>query len=781
MGKGSVHGLDFVKKVVKSSSASSDTKAKVSGSIDNKKKRSSGYASHPSSKPKKEYEKKIDQELGLPQFQETKEGPQPVYVKKEDSRKEIITTETGEKKVVKKPLTFAEYSDVTYRNYQDIQKGKQSLEAEMSSIDPSQEYIITDKFGQEAVIKGWALKKEYYSPIYDEYVKAESQAQSNYQQSLSLHKDTKIYKLGNKYNVVAPDTSLDFTKRSFKKIDYAYKINPVLGGVAEFGFGALSSFAALGKPVAQVFEPKISNIHYVSPMDVVFEPIGWSPKGSTDILKKRPVFSLGGVGSEFLQGVAISKAVGYTGKITSKSIKGITKTIPKAYSKMGKTFPKVFGTVTTEYGEKVGSRTGVFISKVGKTKVGKNVYNWAVKGYKPAKTFVYKSGKLGEKLGFRKQSFKYVLDKSKVREFLPESSFQKLKNKLASSNKINIGFPSSKTDDIIFAAEGGVFKKSVKGGFKGYKLTKTEVLDIGKIVPIKDKTYNRLGRGSLYWEKEAAEKMGVNYTGQILPVKDFGELPLSDISKQFRIKAQMYSEGYGYKFTTLESGKQIIDFTTGFGGSGISPPMPKSWINKAKYGLVKSKEATASLIRKNKTIFKTPSKFQSLSIKPSIKMPAQFSTKGLTPLIYTSSKIGMKTISAQKLQYKSELQTPIISVHSEGKRIYKTPSIKQRIKSKQMEDVLKIPIMKQAQGTMLKTDVITSKVTSERTAPAKTIKIPDSTNTFSKSINTKIGMPLLIPPMPDMGFGIKGYDFKSYKSKYRFRKFEIPKLGGVKL
>jgi len=206
---------------------------------------------------------------------------------------------------------------------------------------------------------------ELLNPVEQDLVKASTQSQLNFQQAQNLPKKVVITKTDDGHSFKMPDTSLDWTRNEFKKIDQAYEINPVLGGVAEFGFGAVSSFAALAKPVAgwtmEKLGYKTRDTHYVSPADAVFEPIGWSPKGSTEILKSRPIFSAGGIAGEYLQSVGI----GYAAKTTKSAIKTGIKLAPT------KTF-KAIKTISTKTG--IGDDV---VKQLQKSDITQNIGRWS--------------------------------------------------------------------------------------------------------------------------------------------------------------------------------------------------------------------------------------------------------------------------------------------------------------------------------------------------------------------------------------------------------------------
>jgi len=183
------HGLDFIKKVVKSSSASSETKSKVTSSIDNKQRQST-----PSSKPKKDYEKKIDQELGLSQLQKTKEGPQPVYVPKSKSNKSVIKKEG-------KSIVVQGISPVDYRSRLAEQHGELGDIAKQKNLLYEQGISIDDE-----------KIREMQSNILDEQIR-----------SFDWHPDTRIRTVRNKkgdktYQVDFPFTGAEHYYSTKKKV-----------------------------------------------------------------------------------------------------------------------------------------------------------------------------------------------------------------------------------------------------------------------------------------------------------------------------------------------------------------------------------------------------------------------------------------------------------------------------------------------------------------------------------------------------------------------------------
>jgi len=231
--------------------------------------------------------------------------------------------------------------------------------------------------------------------------------------------------------------------------------------------------------------------------------------------------------------------------------------------------------------------------KIGKTGFGKNISNWAKFDYKPAKKLIFKSrGGPIKKGGMTVVRGKYVVDKTvpfwERRFFTSADDFAKFQSKLKQSGKI-IETPVERITAGV-GEKGKITEKTImRRGFKGYKQDyyfKRNIEQIGTRVNLFDDTIDT-GYGSFS-----------RMTDNVVPKVDLGDVSRMKLDPWFETVKKSYREGYPKSFTTLESGKQIVDYTTGFGGSGMSKPLPKSWITQMKTGLRQSTEATASLIRR---------------------------------------------------------------------------------------------------------------------------------------------------------------------------------------
>jgi len=371
-----------------------------------------------------------------------------------------------------KEYTVSDLLSETSAAQQDIQNQLDYIAKQKAEINPEGRYIIKDQYGQDAEVSGQYVIDNYLDSAEQDLRKAESNANKNWNQLLNLPAGTTATKTDEGYEFNIPDTSLDWTKGELSKIDEAYKINPLLGGVAEFGFGAVSSFAALGKPVAQFTMDKLGietrDTHYVSAMDVVFEPIGWSPEGSTDILKERPLFSAGSLASEYLQGVGISKGVEASVKAGGKGIKFLT----KGAANIVDDIPEATNILKIMKNSNVGSKVY--------SKVGENFLKWGLKDYKP----IIQVGKHGGEQIFSRYSDDLIdtvksggtktFEKTSglTREFVSPEDYLKATDKLTNilKGEQKIQFPTS-------VDSGKAWDIYSKGKIKGLFSKRLEITD----------------------------------------------------------------------------------------------------------------------------------------------------------------------------------------------------------------------------------------------------------------------------------------------------------------
>jgi len=145
------------------------------------------------------------------------------------------------------------------------------------------------------------------------------------------------------YKEEKPHEPVAWSKKQLKGIEES-KHPPFIKELALLGFYGGQTVMAVGQPLINVFK-NISGIkspyrHHVSWFDVVGEPLGMSPKGSTELLGKHPYHALIGGG---LVEVPLMYGFGQASKSAGKGLTLGTKSIVR------KT-PHVFYKVTKEFG-----------------------------------------------------------------------------------------------------------------------------------------------------------------------------------------------------------------------------------------------------------------------------------------------------------------------------------------------------------------------------------------------------------------------------------------------
>ena len=672
-----------------------------------------------------------------------------------DKRREVIKKVEEAKKP--KTLTKQQYVQETYDTSKKIGKQVSQFQESKKEIVPFAVYKYEGR-----MIYGATLKKHHLDPYERKLDTAYQQSQKAYIESINLPEGTTIKKSKKGYSISVPDQSLKWTKDEFKKIDKAYEINPVLGGVAEFGFGAVSSIGALIKPALDytVGTEYSRQQHFVSPLDVAFEPVGWSPKGSTDVLKSRPVFTAGGVASEIVQSYAMTQAMKPISKGASIGAKGLVKRVPSVYGKFTKVFPEerfISGGIK-------GTRS--IIGK-GSSELPENVYRWGAKGYRRGlqltsagvKTPIDKSYK-----GVEGGVVRNVVQKTKYgrggvkRIWLSPSEYTKVEKdiagKLALKKTVDKSFQSRIRAGVGEASE-LIERDSYRLSWGGkrlvrkYKYTR-QTWKVGKEAPVKAKTVLTGTKGSIVREPlEGAFETGMKPAGWYGKVRN------------------MYR--YGYSRTIPTETGNIVSVTKGFGQTGVTP-IGKKWISRYRPPFLKNVQAqTSVLIRQGKQ--KLSWGGSKLGYRGSVLSSVY--TKTVPSSMYSGlSKVGyigfqgiFKTMSASR---QVSVDTPKVKeVHRVS-----VPSVK----SIQKTSPISITVPAQSTQSVSAMKVASSSVS----LPKYEVKKPKTVKSVytplrGSTAKTGFGVPWF--PKPDMyGSGAVGYGGVSRKKKYRLRVFDVGSL-----
>ena len=687
-----------------------------------------------------------------------------------------------------------------------VKKQQSEIASIQKTISPSETYISggRERKGVDVLNEIRGYSEELKSTRDDISKSYESSKQS----VMDLPSGSRIVKSDNGFMVRVPDSArLDFTKNVLEDIE---NFNPVIAGINKARFGFESAFLALSAPVTNIFgkeataltvkgaqfmslgipgmaadlytgrdlsktylkSSKYTTPHFSSVWDIAFEPIGWSPKGSTKLFASDPYFYAGGIGGEVGQFVLSGAGAGLIKSGVTTGTKGVVKRLPVFYSKFSKVFPE----------EKFVGKAG---SKVASTSFGKNLYGWSAKGWKPGKELVFRSAGEPVKKGFTTiQKGKYSPLRSLKQPFgkriwLSGDDVARYQSKIASSGVIDIPFPRSKTTSgvgkVIGTADTTIWKPGRSVLKKTYMFSRGEK-SIGVQAGSLYDDLAKPGLGSYYRDK-----------GVVGTVLDVGSTR-SPKSAWFETVKSSYKSGYPYRFSTLESGKQIVDFTKGF-GRGVSPPTPKPWISKVKYGFVKSREATASLLQQSRSVFKNPSRTSSILRTGMLKYPSRgISGNVFGSLGFLGSKSVVGSVKTPNVGFiPTEKTISVPKVKQVYRSISKTSNVSGFSRSSINANVLRQPMATTTVVTpILKTrqmfDVMQDTIITPR---FKQVSKQDYKFIFRPpaASKSKLGLMPFIPPKLGLyGRGGMQYGFGGLSSKYRFREFKIGSpLKGVKL
>lgn len=267
--------------------------------------------------------------------------------------------------------------------------------------------------------------------------------------------------------------------------------------------GALPGTKGYYKNVGELIVTTKYDVHYPSAWDIAFEPLGMSPKGSVDILRKHPVeAAVGNIGAEAASWIVFSGVARVGTQAAGKTFEIVA---PKIYSSAGR--------LNLEFGAKLGR----FIpGALKETSVIKNI-GLFTKGYRPAlvmapgRTIIGKeSVAIGEDITGKiiTQKTPYVLNLE--RKFLSPEAYAKASTDLTkqlSTRTIEIGFPNkqyigrqgyivSSVSKEYYQTKGFITKTLIKKG--EYSIYRKPVMELGDShwLVISDKQIGKFG--SLY-------------------------------------------------------------------------------------------------------------------------------------------------------------------------------------------------------------------------------------------------------------------------------------------
>jgi hypothetical protein len=408
----------------------------------------------------------------------------------------------------------------------EVQQGQaQSLQPTASTPTPSNKQTLSQQRQQGYIVRHRPMPKPYQE-IYQQIQNQKTQImldpslspQQKAQEIQQLNTTQRDVQQFEKQKYIAEKTpqGYTFTEPQKSPLEWARyqaeqskKLPLGLREISMFGQGLQSSLYSVVSPVAGVvgkqqefdvmtsiamsgsqpwrqreylsgsLQASSQGVHYPSTFDFALEPLGFSPKGTTDFLLENPAFAAGGVGGEVAQGIVAGQAFRVVGRASKAGIKYV---LPKTTSRLSRIAPRT-------------------IQRLSETRIGKNVGSF-IKGNEPVSIGTERVVSSGSaktidgattitRIG---REFKVVPKRSWLfteRKFIPKDI---IKKSVSPSKEITmIMRPSTKEATILFE-ETGV----KKGVLRGFRKTYSQV----KITSRYGKTYIESGlkpkHGSLY-------------------------------------------------------------------------------------------------------------------------------------------------------------------------------------------------------------------------------------------------------------------------------------------
>jgi len=528
------------------------------------------------------------------------------------------------------------------------------------------------------------------------------------------------------------------------------------------------------------------------------------------------------------QEIYFAGAASIIGKAASPVTKSIIKTGVKSYSKVSGFIPE-----ESIYG-KVFKKTAQGVIK---TDVGENVYKWAVKGYKPglrlatatgSKPPVRDSFRQGDDIveWMSKKTFEGGGGKLK-RVFISPKEYtgaQKfLQTAKTSKPKISINFPRAD----IYRGVGSLqmdFSRTtttVKGLFEPRIVTTTYsgsiTRNIGVKLPTLADDVTKLSKYSGY-EFDIAKK-GITtsiddiFTGTgITPLKPYKARYLIDyiddvpVYQMKKVSPRIVLPGTRPSKISAFAGKE---FTTGYASKGLvniktTIKFPKDPV-KTFFG--SAAERTAKTYTKSYNI-RHPLKYllgEKTATQTLVKTPKVTITPKASSVAYGRAGLVMATKSKYIPAISIPLAKPIVytGLKIGGMTSGKTDTEIDFVTIPRTSfdtKTLGIPTQKTIQQTKQITSIapisITSVTPTTTTIQAQDIVYETKQQTFGKVVATSkaktqtynVAFPRIIPfrfpYIPGIGMGgrgRRGYKPLKLKTKYKFREFKIPDIGGLKI
>ena len=205
------------------------------------------------------------------------------------------------------PRTYTptSYSEKLGKSIFDTSKTISETETVIKDINPDAKYWLTipgHHGGTPTKMRGSILVERYYDPYLSELKEHKSSITVFKSQVSKYHPETRIRESAKGVEII-PRSGLGWSKKQLESIE-EQNLPPVIKELTLTGFYGGQAAMSLGQPIKQFFDvisgkehpPDYVPRHHVSWFDIVGEPFGWSPKGSTELLGRHPVHSAVGGG-----------------------------------------------------------------------------------------------------------------------------------------------------------------------------------------------------------------------------------------------------------------------------------------------------------------------------------------------------------------------------------------------------------------------------------------------------------------------------------------------------
>jgi len=274
--------------------------------------------------------------------------------------------------------TQPEYQQEVFSQMKEVESVISDIQFTIADIEHEDYYFFEGKTIIGTELKS-VLETKYLSPTERTYIGLQKQ----WQESLQLGTKAKVKKTKKGWLIIPPDTSLDWSKAEIKK---AEQLPPVVKQLYQLGFGVTSSLASVLKPGYQAFATRPTVVtpgvighppqvftrdtHFLSGTDILFEPVGLAPEGSTELIKETgpagwagfvaaevgigwttsQLLKPAGTGLKYIGGKVVRiptvrKAVTYIGKLPSVAAGKIGEYTPKGF---GNIYQKLFRKPTVD-------------------------------------------------------------------------------------------------------------------------------------------------------------------------------------------------------------------------------------------------------------------------------------------------------------------------------------------------------------------------------------------------------------------------------------------------